>query len=87
MEIASWFFSAYNGIASEIRSRGRIRMLRFSHVHRMGVALVTSKKEIDDPTKLDFVREIEMWCSVCAVFRTVNTIDLTIDFAKTKSVR
>jgi hypothetical protein len=27
MGIASWFFSAYNGIASEIRSRGRIRML------------------------------------------------------------
>jgi len=45
------------------------------------------KKREDHPTRLDFVREIEMWCSLCAVFGAANNLDHIIDLAESKFVR
>jgi hypothetical protein len=59
----------------------------FFRLNRMQAAPETSKNTIESPSRLDFVREIEMWCSLCLVFGTVNVIHLIIDFAETKSVR
>jgi hypothetical protein len=53
----------------------------------MQAAKKTSKNTIESQSGLDFVREIEMWCSLCLVFGTVNVIHPIIDFAETKSVR
>jgi hypothetical protein len=53
----------------------------------MQAATETSKKQIVNQPGLDFVREIEMWCSLLLVFGKVNPIHHTIDFAETKSVR
>jgi hypothetical protein len=53
----------------------------------MQAATEASKNTIESLSGLDFVREIEMWCSLCLVFGTVNVIHLIIDFAEAKSVR
>jgi len=53
----------------------------------MEAGLGTSKKDTFNSTRLDFVREIEMWCSFCAVLSAVNTFDQIIDFAELKFVR
>jgi hypothetical protein len=71
--------------AGRQRSTGSAR--RFLQANRMQTATETSKNTIESQSGLDFVREIEMWCSLCLVFGTVNVIHLIIDFAETKSVR
>ena len=71
-------------------ARQALRDLRFARgfrANRMQTAPETSKKTVEFPSGLDFVREIEMWCSLCLVFGTVNVIHPIIDFAETKSVR
>ena len=52
----------------------------------MEACLGTSKKEAFNPVRLDFVREIEMWWSFCAVLGPINTRDHIIDFAELKFV-
>ena len=59
----------------------------FCGVNRMQAGPETSKNTIESPSGLDFVSEIEMWCSLCLVFGRVNVIHRIIDFAETKSVR
>ena len=58
----------------------------YSRVNRMEACLGTSKKDTFNSTRLDFVREIEMWCSFCAVLSAINTLDHIIDFAELKFV-
>jgi hypothetical protein len=53
----------------------------------MQAAMETSKKQIVNQSELDFVREIEMWCSLFALVWQSDPIHHTIDFAETKSVR
>jgi hypothetical protein len=74
-----------------MRGRGKAALdglaRRFLQANRMQAAKKTSKNTIESQSGLDFVREIEMWCSLCLVFGTVNVIHRIIDFAETKSVR
>ena len=74
-------------LAKAERQRSPASTPGFLRVNRMQAATKTSKSTIESPSGLDFVREIEMWCSLCLVFGTVNVIHRIIDFAETKSVR
>jgi len=77
-----------SGRIASSRGAGRQRSTRcFLQVSRMQAATETSKNTIESPSGLDFIREIEMWCSLCLVFGTLNVIHRIIDFAETKSVR
>ena len=76
-----------SAVAQPNRQRSTGSARGFLQVNRMQAATETSKNTIESPSGLDFIREIEMWCSLCLVFGTVNVIHRIIDFAETKSVR